>query len=662
MKKAIIFSLILLTVLHLTGQTLTKSELKEYFLDAEFFFAQEDYNDALYDYMELYNNGYNENANINYRMGICYLNITGQKDKAISFLNYAVNNTSRKYNNGSFKETNAPIDAWLFLGNAYRVNSLLDKAIEVYSKYKTLTKSSDEIKYADQQIAACQIAITFMSDPLAVIKTNLGSPINTSSSNFKAVISGDGRKMVYMNELPFYDAVYFSTYEKKAWTEPINITPQIQSDGNQYVSSLSYDGTTLYLTKEGNFDSDILVSKYENGMWTKSVPVGGNINSKYWESHASVSEDGKTLYFTSNRKGGAGSMDIYVSKLNVLGIWGDPVPLNETINTVLNEDTPFITDNDSLLYFSSQGHITMGGYDIHMARLSSSGTWSEPENLKYPINTTDDDLFYFPWHNGKIGYISLFEKEGLGKEDIYAIQPQTGKTYDEILTDMIDEEMPVVSPELIPVKDEKQPAPVEKATEIIQPVQPETAEAQPADTAKQPVPGEKVTEIVQPVQPETAEVQPVEKAETDIIPETIAKEIVLNPVYFAFDNSQLSETGMNELKKLAEVLQTIPGSTLKLIGYADAVGPAPYNLTLSEKRAISAMKFLVSLGIEAKSLTAIGLGETNFAAINRNPDGTDNPQGRKLNRRVEFEIIGIDTDRVLIKRPVIPENLRYKSN
>src|SRR4030042_5460696 len=146
MKKVGLIPFILLSLLQLAGQTMDKSELKEYFLDAEFFFAQEEYYDALYDYMELYNNGYRDNANINYRMGVCYLNIPGQKDKSISFLNVATQTVTTKYKAGSFKEKRAPVDAWLFLGNAYRVNNQLDKAIEVYTHYKSLTKSADEIK------------------------------------------------------------------------------------------------------------------------------------------------------------------------------------------------------------------------------------------------------------------------------------------------------------------------------------------------------------------------------------------------------------------------------------------------------------------------------------------------------------------------------------
>ncbi|MBN2274976.1 MAG: OmpA family protein [Bacteroidales bacterium] len=666
MKKLILISIILLTAFCITGQPMSKTELKEYFLDAEFFFAQEEYTDALYDYMELYNNGYNENANINYRIGVCYLNITGQKEKSIPFLNYAVQNTTRRYRNGSFKETRAPLDAWLFLGNAYRINNQLDKAIEIYNKYKSIAKSTDEINYADQQIKACQVAKTFMADPLPVRRTNLGSPVNTNSSNFKAVVSGDGKTLVYMNELPFYDAVYYSTYQNNNWTEPVNITPQLQSDGDQYVSSISYDGKTLYLTREGNFDSDILISRYENGKWTKSVLLGGNINTKYWESHASVSKDGNTLYFTSNRKGGPGSMDIFKAKRDASGAWSEPVPLDEKVNTLLNEDTPFITDSDSLLFFSSQGHVTMGGYDIQMVRLTPSGTWSEPENLRYPINTTDDDLFYYPWHNGKIGYVSIYDKDGAGKEDIYAIQPETAKAYDLVLADLIKEEMSEVKPEFVTTPREEPDVEVseetdveEKPAETLAPQQVETIEEQPAEEAEPVV--EK--EILAQEGVETIEEQPAEEAEPVVAEtKTMVEELFLNPVYFAFDKYSLSETGKNELKKLAEVMKNRPASTLKLVGYADAVGPAPYNLTLSEKRAVTAMKFLVSLGIEASRLSAVGLGETNFAAINKNPNGTDNPEGRRLNRRVEFEILGIGSDELLIKRPVIPEKLRYKEN
>ena len=131
-------------------------------------------------------------------------------------------------------------------------------------------------------------------------------------------------------------------------------------------------------------------------------------------------------------------MDIYVSKLQTNGQWGPPVNLGTMVNTPLNEDTPFITENDSMLYFSSQGHENMGGYDIFVSKLKASGQWSEPENLRYPINTTDDDLFFYPWNNAQVGYISLIREGGQGMKDIYAVQPDDAKPLDILLADFFE--------------------------------------------------------------------------------------------------------------------------------------------------------------------------------------------------------------------------------
>ncbi len=371
-------------------------------------------------------------------MAICYLNIPGQKDKSINYLLESLKNVSPKYKESSLKQTYAPVDAYLYLGNAYRVNNLLSQAIESYNKYKELAGSKGESRFADQQIQACNTAIRFMENPLKIRITDLGDSVNGESSNFKAVISGDGLTMAFMNELPFYNAVYVSRYKDGMWTSPVNITPQIQSDGDQYVSSLSFDGNTLYLTREDAFNSDIYKSIFQKGKWSKSEPLAGqDINTKYWESHASISRDGKTLYFTSNRKGGFGEMDIYKTVLQDNGQWGQPVNLGNVINSALNEDTPFITENDSVLYFSSQGHENMGGYDIFKSKIGPANQWSAPENLKYPINTTDDNLFYYPWHNARIIFASLIRPEGLGKEDIYAIQPEEDKPLKDLYAELI---------------------------------------------------------------------------------------------------------------------------------------------------------------------------------------------------------------------------------
>jgi hypothetical protein len=201
---------------------------------------------------------------------------------------------------------------------------------------------------------------------------------------------------------------------------PENITPQLLSDGDQYVTDLSYDGKTLLLTKEDEFNSDIYISHYEDNRWTVSRPLGPNVNTKYWESHACLSKDGKKLYFASNRKGGVGSMDLYVSELTDAGIFGPAKNLTE-LNTELNEDTPFITENGKLLFFSSQGFVNMGGYDIFRSELEANNKWAVPENMGYPINTTDDDLFYFPVNNNRSALYSRIDESGFGGMDIYEV-------------------------------------------------------------------------------------------------------------------------------------------------------------------------------------------------------------------------------------------------
>ncbi len=636
MKTALFFIPLMFLCLFVHTQEIEKNELKEYFLDAEFFFVQEEYTDALYEYLELYNNGYQDVANINYRIGICYLNIPGQKDKAIPHLVEAVRDISSRYRESSFKQESAPPDAWLFLGNAYRVNNMLDEAIDAYNKFKELTNSDNELQFADQQITACNTALRYISQPLDLRIVNLGDSINSISSNYKAVVSGDGRVMAYMTELPFYNAVYFSRYRNGSWSAPINITPQIQSDGDQYVSSISYDGTVLYLTKEDAFNSDIYTSNYVGDRWTKSEPVRGNeINTKYWESHASISSDSKKLYFASNRRNGLGNMDIYVSELMENGVWGEPLNMGSAINTALNEDTPFITENDSMLYFSSQGHENIGGYDIFRTSLNHDGSWSSPQNIGYPVNTTDDDLFYYPWHNARIGYMSLYRDDSFGKEDVYAFQSADDRQLHELIADLL---------------------PKEPESEVL-----EMAEAVVKDTVESIEPlEEKETTAERPVEVKEEAAERTAIIETPELPVEKIKEIELSPVYFNFDEHTLTETGKNKLREVYDLLSGYPEMHIRLVGHADAIGTTEYNLELSEKRAMAALNYLVGLGIDAEKLTPLGLGETSFAAINSNPDGTDNPEGRRLNRRVEFEIIVPEDSSIIITAPAIPENLRHK--
>ena len=592
--------------------------LKDIFLDAEFFLMDESYADALVEYQKLIPRGYENNANINYRIGVCYLNMPGEKEKALPYLEKAVKNVTAKYKEGIFKETKAPYDAWLYLGNGYRITNQLEKAVQAYQKYKDLIddKKSEMSKYADKQIEACNNAKKVQENPVYVIQDNLGEVINTEFSDFNPVVSADETVMVFMTALKFYNALKFSKKVDGIWTEPVNITPEIQSDGNQYANCLSKDGTQLYLNIEDNFNSDIMFSSYNNGRWDKSAPLNKNINTKFWESHASISPDGEALYFTSNRKGGFGDMDLYVSRKSELGDWDKPANLGPAVNTELNEDHPFLSEDGKVLYFASQGHFNIGGYDIFKSEQMADGSWGQPANIGFPLNTTDDDLFFYPSGNGKYGYQARFADDNFGLRDIYRFEIFESEAEYLAAIRQVSEELTE------PLVEE-----VEEVTEEV------------------------VKEVVKEV---------VEEEVEEVKPEPELKVVFLRAIFFDFDKYSLTSQAKTTLDNLYDIMKLFPEMHILASGHTDAIGTDAYNMNLSKNRANSAIGYLKTKGVEAERMQIKALGETEHVAINRNPDGSDSPEGRKLNRRVEFRVIKPDLPNVKVEPVFVPDRLKIK--
>ncbi len=398
-----------------------KSSPREMFLEAESYFLYEEYSEALPIYIKL-SLTYPQNDNINYRIGRCFLNIPYEKHKSIEYLEKAIKNINPNYKEGSLKETKAPIDAHFYLGDAYRINNQLDKAITTYKYFKSICDSKiyDHL-IIDDQIRSCENARKLEKSPVVVEYDNLGNTINSRSSETNPVLSGDESIIVYNTQLPFYTAVYFSQKVNGKWETPVNINPDLGVDEDCSPVCLSYDGKELILYRNNEFLGDLYVSHFANGKWSKIKRLNGNINTRYWESHASLSKDGKKLYFTSNRKDSYGGLDIYVSTRKEKDNWELPVNIGSTVNSPLNEETPFISADGQKLFFSSFGHNGIGGYDIFVSELKNDGSWSEPQNLGYPMNTTDNDLFFQPVGNGNNGYISRFTNTSFGRSDIYMV-------------------------------------------------------------------------------------------------------------------------------------------------------------------------------------------------------------------------------------------------
>jgi len=419
--RNLVITIVLILLNHtLFAQTVTDAE--EMFSEGEYFFLSEEYEEALYYYLQLVG-VYPDHANFNWKAGNTYLQIPGQEFLAIPYLEKAITRTSIKYKKRKFKEKNAPHHAYFRLGNAYRHNNELEKALETYDIFVNSKdyEGNYNLRIVETEIASCNRAKVIRDDPVNASFTKLRDPVNTSSDNSRAVTSGDGKTMVFVTELKFYDAIHLSKNIDGNWTPPEVLNPQVGSDGDFYPTALSYDGKELYMVRRAKGNDDIYVSTLGESFWSKATPLNTYINTRAHETHASLSQDGNTLYFTSARRGGSGNLDIYRSKRQTGGDWGEAVNLGPIINTSEDEDTPFLTDDGKRMVFCSKGHFNMGGYDIFYSNLRTNGEWEDPVNIGYPINTTGDDLFFYPIGNGSQGYMAKVDRDGPLTFDIYLV-------------------------------------------------------------------------------------------------------------------------------------------------------------------------------------------------------------------------------------------------
>lgn len=601
MKKVLSLLMILLFTATLFGQY----DPRENFYDAEFFFAEEDYAEAMYSFIKVYDEGYQDNSNINYRIGVCLLNIDGRKTEAIPYLVKAVKNINERYKVGSFKEEYAPPDAFLYLGNAYRINYNHKEASISYNKYIEFFDDPDgndlQLIYTKLQIEACKLAESASTNPVEYEFGTLGQLNQISAPAYNPVVSGDLGTLAFMGQHKFYNGVYVSKKMDGKWMKPTNITPAIQSDGNQSVISLSFDGNLILLAWSDEFNSEIWISEFSNDRWSKSKPIGKPVNSKYYESHAALTPDGNTIYFTSNRKESLGEMDIFKCNKNDDGTWGDVILLGDKINTALNEDTPYVSPDGKRLYFSSQGNKSLGGFDIYYSEIHEDGTYGEPVSLGYPLNTSDDDYAFSPKQIDYKGYLTLYSKGGAEQVDLFRF-------------------------ELIPEFAEPVIVAFEEVAEVIT---------------------EEVTEVVEEVTKEEITVTKTEK-------------YIIKPAFFDFDSHQLSATAKSKLDDLSTILKKFPTIDLQIKGHTDAVGTNAYNLLLSEKRAKAVSKYLQSKNIDKKRLILSGLSESDPVAINRTTEDKDAPKGRQLNRRVEFGLELTENKFIEIEKVKVPNYLMIK--
>ena len=361
-----------------------------------------------------------EHSLAKYKIGQLYLLTDDQKDRAIEYLEEASQNIALDFNEKSLREIRSPVDVLLYLGEAYQIANRIDEAIVTYNKFKDFIKLDNEFyPIVVQRLKTCENAKIAINNPLRVSKRNLGEPVNNDDSNFGAVVSGDGNTIIYTSYTRNYLDNYYSVKKNGVWSTPKRISEKLSGKYYLRTASLSYDGNELYLVTDDPEENIIFVCYKEGSNWIEADKLSKTVNGKKSnETHACVSKDGKILYFTSDRDGGLGGMDIYKSTKDAKGSWGEAENMGPAINTEFDEETPFVTMDDKYLFFSSQGHSSIGGFDIFYIDLASK---SMAINLGYPANTTGDDLFFVPDNSLTSGYISQYDNTSVGKKDIYYV-------------------------------------------------------------------------------------------------------------------------------------------------------------------------------------------------------------------------------------------------
>ncbi|MCW3085590.1 MAG: hypothetical protein JWP12_2956 [Bacteroidetes bacterium] len=366
-----------------------------------------------------------------YRTGICLLYKSDEKEKSINLL-LAV-------------KTEEPDgrDIDFYLGRAYHLNYRFDDAIASFNKYLSTTPDINQKLLTERYIENSKNGRAFIELKVKCEIENVGAVINTEDQEYVPVISSDESVLIYTYRGPkstgglldenfqpdpngdYYEDVFIShrSADNKSWLPPESIGPNINTVHHDANIALSADGQTLFIFHSTEKDGgDIYMSTLKGDVWGIPEPLGSNINTKSWEGSVSLSADEKHLYFASERPGGYGGKDLYVSDKQADGSWGKAVNLGATINTPYNDDAPFIHPDGITLFYSSEGHNSIGGYDI-MYSTFKDGKWGESINLGYPINTTGDERFYVLSADGSHGYFSSDRKGGFGQQDIYTVTP-----------------------------------------------------------------------------------------------------------------------------------------------------------------------------------------------------------------------------------------------
>lgn len=419
------------------AQPMSKGEFRQYFTQGNLMMLDNFYDTAVRTFLHIHKAD-PSNANVNYKIGICYLRLPAEKLKSTSYLENATKQTKGNYIEDDPNEKNAPEDALFYLGQAYHYAYRFDEAIEQFKKFREIVGkwNLNLVKDIDHWIEVSKNAKELTDKPVECTITNLGDSVNCEFADYSPVISADEAMLVFTSRREgsggpdnktidddFFEDIFVCTQGKYGtWSKAKGISTTINTDGNEATIGLSADGQQLYVYRDDNGDGNIYISKLDGDYWNAPYKMdASNVNSPSWEPSACISADGNTMYFVSNRNGGLGGRDIYQCHRLPNRSWSQPTNLGPTINTPYDEDAPFIHPDGVTFFFSSKGHNSMGGFDVFYSTKVAENVWASPINMGYPINTTDDDIYFVTSSDGRRAYYASFRPEGKGEKDIYMV-------------------------------------------------------------------------------------------------------------------------------------------------------------------------------------------------------------------------------------------------
>lgn len=511
---------------------------------------------------------------------------------------------------------------------------------------------------AERLLASARLAADARNRPVPFSPESLGPGVNTELPEYLPSITADGERLVFVRVVGRQEDFFLSWKQNGQWQQAIpleNINHPQLSEGAQ---SIAANGKAIVFTacerKGGLGRCDLYITEMKNGQWQPARNLGAPVNTRGWESQPSLSADGNTLYFVSDRPGGEGLIDIWYSQRDAAGNWQEPQNLGPVINTPEREQAPFIHPDGQTLYFMSDGHPSLGGFDLYLSRRQPDGSWGSPRNLGYPINTEANEGALIVSLDGSTAYFST-DRAGVvdslmpedrkllrRSSDIYRFElypearPQPATYVKAIVREAVTRRPLSANVEFIKLKsgqihlkaqtDEEGeflavlPIGEDYALNVSKPgylFHSENFALSQAGSLTEPF----LLEI---------ELSPIPEPMAEI---PAAKPVILKNVFFETGSAELRPESTAELNRLKELLEENPGLKIRINGHTDEVGSEKDNQALSENRAKAVYDYLARQGISEERLQYKGFGESEPIATN------ETAEGRQMNRRTEFEVV-----------------------